>query len=132
MKNEIVVFDAITWRLTRRKNFAASSYSSNLGTARNPRWAELKRYVWEKAYGRVPCGSVVAPIDKDPLNWVLSNLEIIKLSNSYARAVASDREKVDTRDTAVDALMTTQGFDYDEACSAYDRVERIRLCRDLI
>ena len=48
-------------------------------------WELLQRYVWTKAHGEIPRGSVVIFLDGNYLNCELSNLQVITRKENMAR-----------------------------------------------
>ncbi|MCZ6104031.1 HNH endonuclease signature motif containing protein [Campylobacter ureolyticus] len=68
------------------------------------KWEQLHSYIWKKAHGKVPKGSVVIFKNGNTLNTGLSNLHLIKrselliLNRHFAKV---DRELFDTTISAV-------------------------------
>ena len=48
-------------------------------------WKPLHRYLWEKAYGKIPKGHVVRFKDGDPMNCTLDNLELMNRRKNMQR-----------------------------------------------
>jgi len=66
----------------RKKDNGEKYYYIRIAKAK---WVLYQRYLWEQKHGSIPEGMLIAFKDKNSLNYVLENLEIISRSENMER-----------------------------------------------